>query len=176
MAGYPIKKSPTLAPLKQKDQINISSMKKYLLLCITLFAASTATAQINVMTLGYQDDLQTIMGGGIVNNWSFELLVGPLGDSINDDSKSTFGLKVGYMFPLFEENGLALFLGPKAGYFASENFTQNTSESGLLYGGEAGIYFAPISFSVGYGMNDVTEVEYFSWRVGINILDLFGGY
>lgn len=148
-------------------------MKKYLLLCITLFAATSLSAQVTAPTMGYQDDLATLTAGGLFGNLNLDLLLGPIGDTIDDDSKSTFGAKVGYMFYLYDENGVALFLGPQVGYFGTENHTLETSESGLLYGGEVGVYFSPLLISVGYGMNDVSELEYFSFKVGFNFMDLW---
>lgn len=149
-------------------------MKKLIIIPFFSIISLNLAAQINAVNIGYQDDPDVISIGGLFSSFDAEIFFGPISDS-SEDSKSTFGAKVGYMFYLHNDWASAVYLGPQIGYYNSENFSQSTSESGLIYGGQLGFYFSPINIAVGYGANDVSGGEYFSIKFGFNPFELMGG-
>jgi hypothetical protein len=140
---------------------------------------STASkAQEIVMNLGYveNEEFSMVYGGVLASNLDMEFLIGA--PDLGDDSNFLYGAKLGYMFYLYQDSGTSLYAGPHLGGYVLQRSNldnnlnyEDENETSLNYGITAGIYFAPINIAVGYGMDDLFETEYISFKIGF---DFFG--
>jgi hypothetical protein len=154
-------------------------MKKLIVFVLLIAGFSTGSkAQEIVMNLGYLEnpEFSIFYGGVLATNLDMEFLIGA--PDLGDDSNFLYGAKLGYMFYLYKEQGMSLYAGPHVGGYILQrsnldnNFNYvDENETSLNYGITAGIYFAPVNIAVGYGIDDLFETEYLSFKVGF---DFFG--
>jgi hypothetical protein len=94
-----------------------------------------------------------------------------------DDSNSAYGGKLGYMIYLLDEFDTGVYVGPHVGgYFLDRNnFDENLideseTEFSLNYGLTIGAFIDKFHVSFGYGVDDLFETEYYTFKVGFNFI------
>lgn len=132
---------------------------------IFLACAKPSNAQIVSFNAGYISETEVVTIGlseYYVPGFEFDVLFA------NDDEAGGLGLRGGYMIGLVGSDSFDLYVTPRLGWrYLTYSDGSDREENGLLYEAAAGIYLYPLNFSVGYGKDDLADVDYTSLRVGI---------